>query len=244
MSMKMSQDTQWKKKTLVFVMIILLAGLLSAQMRQIPAAQKIQKVHGLYWKATLLKDVKAQGKKIKRGTSVVVIQRNMYSKSVVKYKSVVFKAPNSWLSYKKDLATSQSQGDYNRATKEYFINHKKRASSKTGWLIWVSLDKQRVNIFKGTKKKWSLVKTCRCSTGKASTPTPTGWKAIDFKKMWVDGCKYYTEVCGSGFHRWPGTLNKKILGNHTVSHSCIRLTSGNAQWIYEHVPKKTTVFIY
>ena len=72
MSMKMSQGTQWKKKTLVFVMIILLAGLLSAQMRQIPAAQKIQKVHTLYWKATLLKDVKAQGKKIK---SVICVPR-------------------------------------------------------------------------------------------------------------------------------------------------------------------------
>ena len=238
-----SLGTQWKKKVLVFV-IILFAGMLAAQVRQVPADQQIQKVHTLYWKATLRRDVKTQGKKIKRGTSVVVIQRNVHSKSVVKYKDVVFKAPNSWLSYKKDLATSQSQGDYNRLTKEHFINRLKNASSKTGWIVWISLDKQRVNIYRGSKGQWSLVKTFQFSTGKASTPTPTGWKVIDFKKMWVSGCKYYTEVCGSGIHRWPGTLNKMILGNHTVSHSCIRLTSGNAQWVYEHVPKKTAVLIY
>ena len=46
-----SLGTQWKKKVLVFV-IILFAGMLAAQVRQVPADQQIQKVHTLYWKAT------------------------------------------------------------------------------------------------------------------------------------------------------------------------------------------------
>lgn len=229
--------------TALFAAVFLL---FSAGMCSAVRAADVQKVHTIYWKAKLRREVKVNGKKIKRGTKVTVIDRGYSSrkKSTVKYKNFTFKVSESGLSYICDLASSASKGDYTKTTKESFINHKKSAVSKTSWLVWVSLDKQRVNVFQGSRGNWKLVKVCHCSTGKASTPTLPGWNRVDFKKMYVDGCKYYTEVNGSGIHRWPGTLNKKLLGRHTVSHGCIRLTEKNAKWIYTHIPKKTTVYVY
>ncbi len=207
------------------------------------SVQKKEKVHTLYWKATLRRDVKAKGKTFKRGTSVVVVNRRTHSKSLVRCRGVLFKAPNSILSIKRDMSTAK-KGDYSKETKERFINGKKKASSKTRWLVWVSLDKQRVNVFCGSKGAWKLVKTFKCSTGKASTPTPPGWNTIDGKSYYFKGCKYYTEVCGSGMHKWPGAMNRKILGSHTVSHGCIRLTESSARWIYKNVPRKTKTYVY
>lgn len=203
------------------------------------------KVHSLYWKASMRKSVKVKGVKIKRGTGVVVVYRRARysSKSTVRYKNITFEAPNSWLSIKKDLATGSS-GDYSTAQKEAYINRKKRASSKTAWLVWISLDKQRVNVFKGKKGRWKLQKTFKCSTGAKQTPTPTGWMRVDFKRMYVEGLKYYTEVCGSGMHRWPGGGKSAYLGKHTASHGCIRMSEDSAKWVYKHVPVRSTVYCY
>ena len=234
-----------RKRIILFAVVFLFTGMLSS-VREIPAAQGYEKVHTLYWRAILRKSVKVGGKTVKSGTAVTVVKRSYTSKkkSQVSYKGKRFYVPNSWLSFRGDLATIATKGDYSKKTKERFANRLKKASSKTSWFIWVSLDKQRVNVFHGSKGKWKYVKSFACSTGKSSTPTATGWHTIDFKKMWVDGCKYYTEVNGSGIHRWPGTMNKKIMGKHTVSHGCIRLYEASAKWVYTHIPKKTTVLIY
>ena len=212
---------------------------------RIPAAQKEQQVHTLYWKARLRRNIKVKGKKIKRGSIVTVIKRQYYSskKHTVRYKNLEFKLSSSAISYICDMV-SVSKGDYSKRTKEDFVNKKKKVKSKTKWLIWISLDKQRVNVFHGSKGKWKLEHVFKCSTGKISTPTPTGWYKIDFKNPNVKGCRYYTEVCGSGLHQWPGAMNNSIMGKHTVSKGCIRLYEKNAIWIYRHVPTKSTVVIY
>ena len=237
--MKREMKYTCRKLSMLFFAVFLSLGILSS-MREIPAAEK---VHSIYWKASLRRSGGSGANRIKSSTEVVVVQRsyNSRKKSVIRWKGKDYGIPNSFLYFKYDLA---SKGDYSRSTKESFINHRKEAASKTAWLVWVSLDKQRVNVFQGAKGQWKLVITLPCSTGKASTPTPSGWHTVDFKKMWVDGCKYYTEVCGSGIHRWPGRLDKKILGSHTASHGCIRLNEGGAKWIYQHIPKNTRVLVY
>lgn len=235
-----------RKTAVLLLTLIVLSACPHAEEGRVYAAQAKQQVHTIWWKATLRKNIKAGGMSIKSGTSLVVTQRSHKrgGKSEVTYRKKKFMLPNSWLYFRQDLASVSTRGDYGKSVKESFINHRANAYSRTSWLVWVSLDKQRVNVFRGTKGKWSLAKACRCSTGKASTPTPPGRHTIDFKKMYVDGCKYYTEVCGSGMHRWPGTMNKKIFGNHTASHGCIRLLEGDARWIYQNVPKQTTVLVY
>ena len=230
------------KKAIVLLLFSLFLGLSVLPGRSVQAAER---VHTLYWKAVLRSSVKVGKTTLKKGTSVVVTNRGYHSraKSEVRYKDLPFKVSNSVLSYRGDLSTI-SKGDYSIEVKERFINTRKKAVSKTSWLIWVSLDKQRVNVFRGKQGAWELVKVFKCSTGKASTPTMPGWNTVDIKKMYVNGCKYYTEVNGSGIHKWPGTLNKKVLGNHTASHSCIRLYDGSAKWVYKNIPRKTKVLVY
>ena len=230
-----------RRKTFLFIVILLLGMTVQAAW-DTPAAEQ---VHTIYWKASLRRSVKVNKLTLKKGTPVVVINRSYHSgtRSKVRYRDLVFSISNSALSYKGDLTTI-SKGDYSTQVKEAFINGRKKAASKTSWLIWVSLDKQRVNVFRGQQGAWDLVKVFKCSTGKAHTPTVAGWNTIDVKRKYVSGCKYYTEVNGSGIHKWPGTVNKKVLGYHTASHSCIRLYENSAKWIYDHVPRKTKVLVY
>ena len=231
-----------RKRGFLLFIVILFLGMTVPAVWETPAAEQI---HTIYWKATLRRTIKVNKVTLKKGTPVVVINRSYHSGtgSKVRYRNLVFRVSNSALSYKGDLATI-TKGDYSTEAKEAFINSRKKAVSKTSWLIWVSLDKQRVNVFRGQKGSWDLVKVFKCSTGKANTPTVAGWNTIDVKRKYVSGCKYYTEVNGSGIHKWPGSMNKKVLGYHTASHSCIRLYENSAKWIYDHVPRKTKVLVY
>ena len=149
------------KKILFGLGVLLLLSVISAWTLKIPAAQtksstqtksttqtqtkktqkkpKVQttgKVHTIYWKASLRRSIKVGGMMIKSGTSVVVINRSYNSrrKSTVRYKDKTFSISNSCLSYKCDLASAESKGDYSRQIKESYINRlKKRQARLPGW---------------------------------------------------------------------------------------------------------------
>ena len=207
----------------------------------------LEKVHPLYWKAVLRKPLK-KGKTVlaPAKTQVLVIKRGLY-----KGKSVIMlpngqsvKVSNSVLSIKGDYPTIEQEGDYNTATKEAFINRTTNVRPKDKYLIWVSQDKMRINIFVPSENQWKLYKVYKCSTGKAKTPTKTGWKKVDFKNRVVKGLKYYTDVAGGGIHKWPGHLKKSIYGRHVASHGCIRTSEEDAREIYHMIPLKTRVLVY
>lgn len=98
-------------------------------------------------------------------------------------------------------------------------------------------------------------KSFSVSTGKASMPTPTG----DFKimnkieKAWSNTYKLWMpywlglNASGIGIHElpiWPSGYREGE--NHLgipVSHGCIRLGVGSAQYIYERVSQDTPVLI-
>ena len=61
--------------------------------------------------------------------------------------------------------------DYTRSVKEDYVNRMGYTSS-TKYLTWLSVYTQRVYTFKGSKGKWSLVRTDRVTTGRFSHPTP------------------------------------------------------------------------
>ena len=236
-----------KRKMFIMVVVLIMSIFSFEGIVHAAAIARDQTVHTIYWKAKLHTTVKKKKKTIlKDGSTVVVVKRNYKGgKSVVRYKGGTVKIPNRYLSFIDDLCTGE-KGDYSASTKLSFVNKRKGYHSKTGWLIWVSLDKQRVNVFTGSRRKWKLVKVIKCSTGLASSPSKAGIYKCDYKKLWVGGCHYYVEYGGSGIHKWAGSDKGTMykIGKHTVSQSCIRVTKKNAKWLYNHIPVKTTIVLW
>ena len=220
------------------------AGVISAA-----ADEPIQHVHTIYWKARITTDVVKKHKKVlTSGSEVVVVNRAYRSgkKSIVRYDGGTVKVPNGCLNYICDLCTAEKEGDYNLTTKLWYVNVKRKLKSKTNYLIWVSLDKQRVNVFKGSAGNWELVRAIKCSTGLPDSPSKAGLHKCDFKELWYRGCNFYVEYSGSGIHKWVKSDYKDIgkLGKHTASQSCIRLKRGQAKWLYNLIPVNTTILVW
>ena len=229
-----------------------------------------QTVRTVYWKAKLTKNVKGKvvrntknpkdtkiGKKvkIKKGTKVTIIQRDYHEKKGVSQcmlkngREVYIK--NKYLKITKPLCTGK-YGDYTEATKEAYVNgaasNGGRIDSASNYLIWVSLDKQRVNVFTLEGGRWNLKYVWKTSTGKADAPTlDQSFKynyKVQKKGKTVLGLKWYTFVYGSGIHKFPGSGMNKVIGIKPVSHSCIRIPEAGARWIFDTVPVGSRVWIW
>jgi hypothetical protein len=134
---------------------------------------------------------------------------------------------------------------------EKLINSKNMISL-TSYLLWIDLAHQRVNLFNGSNKKWTLVKSMVCSAGKASTPTVKGNFTVGIKGGYfiADGgarCKYYTQIKGNYLFHSVLYDNKgnNIIDNTLgvpVSHGCVRLSLENAKYIYDNIPAKTAIW--
>ncbi|ABK62636.1 L,D-transpeptidase [Clostridium novyi] len=119
------------------------------------------------------------------------------------------------------------------------------------YTITVKLEQQKVYIYKGD----SLIKTFTCSTGRDSTPTPTGVYVIGSR-----GSLFYSgsSVICYNWVRWNNNFlfhsvlydrngnlilsEYKKLGTK-ASHGCIRLPLGDVKWIYNNIPSGTAVII-
>ncbi len=224
---------------------------------EIAAQFMTEPVKTIRWKAKLTANVKTSelttGEEIKlqKGKNVTIIQRDYHKNSGVSLCQSgegQFYIANKYLDIFKPMATGKS-GDYSLEAKLAYINNQNIGSS-TDTLIWISLDKQRVNVFKGSNGAWSLVKTMKTSTGKEDAPTLDEtfkyYYVVQKKAMTVKGLQYYTFFYGSGMHKWPGSISKKAYGKIPVSHSCVRLKEKHAKWIYDsdNVPLDTRVWIW
>ncbi len=222
--------------------------------------EPLQKVKTLRWQARLNSDFKViiNGEKIvlKKGKLVVVTDRKFSGtgqKSTMLVGDTEVKISNSKLSYIKDLCSTRAEGDYNTYSKEYFVNTERGFKSRTKYLVWISLDKQRVNVFThdSNDEPWKLVQAYPCSTGKAETPTTPHFNAdVSFKKYKYKYYKnngylyYFVEVSGSGMHKWIGGGMGSMIGRKTASHGCIRLKEKDARWVYDNVPVRTRVVVW
>lgn len=229
----------------VMLMTALGSGMTASAGVQIPAivpGEPITQVKTLRWKATLGKNVKTKYGRFKRGTSVIVTRTG--NRCIILLKGHRYRISRRYLEFTKALVTSQTEGDYNTSTKIQFAN-KKRRKSKTKYFIWVSLDKQRVNVYQGKSKNWRLIRVMKCSTAKGAG-TPTGYYRIGFKKREFEYLSNYMEFAGSGFHMWPSVYPnaKQTLGNDVASHGCVRLYWGDSNWMYNHIRTGTRVLIY
>ncbi|MBW6409558.1 L,D-transpeptidase [Clostridium weizhouense] len=146
--------------------------------------------------------------------------------------------------------TRQNKTDYNTNAKNYV--NSKNFSSKTKYLIWVDLKNFKVNIFSGSKNNWKSLKSYLCTIGKISTPTPkgkftTGIKGLYFGVNKGYKCWYYTQFKGnylfhSIIYNLDGSVRDGRLGM-ALSDGCIRLAKINAKWIWDNIPRDTTVVI-
>jgi len=165
-------------------------------------------------------------------------------KYVFEYKGSVFNITKQRISgisctYSKDIT-------YDKISAESYVN-RKGLKSKTKTLIWVSTYTQELYVFKGSKGKWKLKKHWAVSTGKASSPSPTGDKFI--KEVWKrlptrHNLSWWT--CYSSMNAFHGTFSSwvKKLGN-PASGGCIRNKNENAKWLYnnKNIKMGTTVLI-
>lgn len=214
-------------------------------------------VHPIYYSATITRktglyakfrqDKTKQGS-LKKGKKVTIVYRR-WKQSLVSYNGKKYYVYNSAM---RVTGQSYTKKDYTKQTKEYFINSNGYKSSSK-YLIWISTYTQRINIFQGSKGKWTLIKSEQCVTGKRSTYTPLGNFSVTKKKKahyyGKNFYKYLTYFRGDNkMHTRParrstGRYLDKRLGV-PLSNGCVRLTDSLAKWVYNNVPKKATVLIY
>ncbi len=207
--------------------------------------QKLQDVRTAYWQVRVNKTVKSGKDKITAGSYATVIKRDyrrITGASLVQFpdSDKTIRINNTSLTWIKDLC---EPGDYNELTKIEYVN-RKGYTSKTDYLVWISLNRQSFTVFKGKKKNWTIIRQCDTSTGKATTPSPTGVYSVYRRAPYHQGVIWWSEYGGNGIHAWPGGTMTGIIGEHPASHGCVRLTYSDAEWFYNNVPMRTTVIIY
>lgn len=128
-------------------------------------------------------------------------------------------------------------------------------SSDTQYLILVDKSKYRVYVYQGTKGNWTKIQDFACVVGKPSTPSPTGtYKTKDHGYYFNTGgyrCFYWTRITGnylfhSTIYAQTSTPQREVDGTMSAaaSHGCVRLKLNNAYWIYTHISRGTTVYLY
>ena len=126
-------------------------------------------------------------------------------------------------------------------------------SSQTKWLILVDTKANKVGIYNGVKGSWAQKAYWSCTTGASTTPTVKGQFTVGIKgRSFGSGytCWYYTQFYGNYlFHSVlynPGSMSSIQDGRLGInaSHGCVRLSLGNAKWIYDNIPSSTKVVVY
>lgn len=156
----------------------------------------------------------------------------------------------------KSTSSITTKTAYDWDTAKYFVDSRGN-SSKTGYLIWVSVYTQHLYIFKGSARNWQPVACYSVSTGKSKTPTirtidPQGnaasgkmigtYKTISKKLKKRHGIPYWN--CFSSYNAIHGKKSKWKINSVPQSGGCVRNTNDHAQWIYNNCPKGTTVILF
>jgi len=149
---------------------------------------------------------------------------------------------------------ADSSGRIKRAPARYpaMLDKAQGYYSSTGYLILVDCTNNVFCVYKGYRGNWVPCKEWRCTTGKPSTPTPSGIyysgaKGYSFGNGYT--CYYYTQIYGDYLIHsvlyYQGTFSELDgrLGIH-ASEGCVRLELSNARWVFDTIPYGTTIVIY
>lgn len=203
---------------------------------------------------------------IKKKSPKVVPQYGVVKRVYFDDKNLKKKGWVSFRSIKLKNHVAGKSNDWSRSVKENYVN-KKKFKSSTNYLIWLSKYTQKVYVFKRANKhsKWVLQKTYRCSSGTFAHPTPTNMNYILIRKQYDrhrvtnKGLRYYYKYLsafgkkgssgrGNAFHTvcWREGTHKmlKPVKDKPNTKGCARMFTGEAKWIYSHVPTKTRVISY
>ena len=151
--------------------------------------------------------------------------------------------------------------DFTKERKEEYVNEK-GYDSNTSYLIWCNLYTQRVNIFKGKKGKWKLIKTGRCTSGRFAHGTRKGSDMkLDKKKPFRErvspmsnlpyyynylsyfngGNSFHTPCYRSGTNRFINSVKSSL---QPGTQGCVRCTVEMAKYIYNNIPLNTKVVVF
>ena len=171
-------------------------------------------------------------------------------------KSAKVKLPSGTLCWLPMSAVSISRANYTiqdiltNADREAFVNEMGYAS-KTGYLVWINKQRQRLVLFTGSQEDWQVDRVYPVATGKNTTPTPTIVCEYQYKTRWVTE-DYVCDPVLSLFeayaiHNQPvshsGYVIDTTMGN-PASAGCIRMLKQDVQELYSLIPVGTRVVIY
>ncbi len=160
--------------------------------------------------------------------------------------------PWNSVSIPSDPATYQQ-----RATTEQiedYINAK-GMTSRTNYLVWTDLYRQRTYVFQKVDDRWTLIRDILCSTGKNITPTPRGTYQLQSYVPYFGVSKGY--MCKNAVQFMGDYLFHSILFDQTgsyllegrgilgvrASQGCVRFSPEESEWFYGTLPLGTTVWI-
>ena len=118
--------------------------------------------------------------------------------------------------------------------------------------IVVDLSDQKLYVYNPQQE---LIRTVLVSTGKATSPTPTGLGQVYSKHRSVTmqgrgyeapGVPYALCISQDGMICLHGAPWQEAAGEHfgvPRSHGCVRMPSPHARWLYENTPLGTPVTI-
>lgn len=134
--------------------------------------------------------------------------------------------------------------NYNEREAEYFVLTTGKGSS-TSRLIWANLYTQHIYLFTRANGLWRVnsgtYSNWECSSGKASSPSPTGLSfTIKNKYKRHSSTRFWNTYKGqAAIH---GQVNNSY--GRPLSHGCIRNPNAKAEFIFKYYPKKTRVMVY
>lgn len=230
----------------------------TVKVKPIAVTSEVKSMPTMTYKAKLKKTINASytdgsGKvTIKKGTTVTVLDRGSTCKAQLSNGKKVNISINH-LNFRSCIYNNKYKITTSMA--EDWVNYK-GYHSNTNYLIWISTYKQHMYIFKGEQCNWKLIKTFKCSTGRASTPTAKSSSFRIWKKSYFfpfDDYSYANYASyfwgGNAIHSWVklyangSNYADGTLGN-PASHGCVRLNDSNVKYVYKQIPIGTTVAIY
>lgn len=124
--------------------------------------------------------------------------------------------------------------------------------SDTEYAVMTVLSERLTYIYKRESGLWAQLNAFACSVGKPSTPTITGVFKAGFKSAFMGrrsySVKWVTQIKGnylyhSVLYNPSGNVVTDGRIGAAISHGCVRLSTVNAKWIFDNVPRGSTIII-
>lgn len=223
--------------------------------------QAMSAVSDVKIEATVLRDTYGYDNSSLKGEKILIPkgEKVIYRDHNEEYSAYIKRSDGShcWVKYY-DIQVSRKNytvfSDHAPEVKEMFVN-KMNYQSDTGYLVWINLERQKVNIFMGSEGNWKLIQSFTCATGANITPTPMGeYTYCARQDSWIKPeyivrpILYINIYRGLAFHSrtyspYNGALLDSTMGT-PVSHGCIRMLDDDVNWMQYYLTFNTKVVVY